>query len=76
MQTKNVKHILGNGEELDFIRLTADEGKALTNDGGGTVWNCVDVESADGWTEIDAPEVDEDIDDSEALDIILGGERE
>ena len=73
MQTKNVKHILGNGEELDFIRLIADEGKALTNDGGETVWNCVDVESADGWTEIDAPEVDEDIDDSEALDIILGG---
>ena len=73
MTTKNVKHILGNGEEQNFVRLYADEGKALTNDGGETVWNCIDVQSADGWTEIDAPE---EIEDSEALEILLGGAAE
>ena len=70
MTQKNVKHILGTGEEQSFVRLYAGEGKALTNDGGATVWNCIDVQSADGWTEIDAPE---EIDDSEALEILLGG---
>lgn len=74
MTQKNVKHVLGNGTEQSFIRLFADDGKALTNDGGKTIWNCVDAESASGWTEIDAPTDDEeDLDDSEALNIILGG---
>ena len=34
-------------------RLIADEGKILTN--GDTETFCIDVDSADGWTEIDAP---------------------
>lgn len=47
------------------ILLTAAEGKALTNDSGMTVWNCIAVNSADGWTEIDAP-VPEDEEATEA----------
>ena len=57
------------------ILLTAAEGKALTNDGGVTVWNCIAVDSADGWTEIDAPSEDDEISDTEALNIITGGEQ-
>ena len=55
MTTKNVKHITGKGQELNFIRLFADDGKVLTNDGGQTIWNCIDVLSVDGWEEIDVP---------------------
>lgn len=63
-----------NGVAHERILLTAAEGKALTNDGGVTVWNCVAVDSADGWTEIDAPVVgEEEITDTEALQIITGG---
>lgn len=71
MTTKNVKHILGTGEEINYIRLTADPGKALTN-GGETVWNCIDVLSADGWAEIDAPEEPTVEDKAEAYDILMG----
>lgn len=49
-----------NGVAHEYILLTATEGKALTNDGGVTVWNCIAVDSADGWTEIDTPSEDED----------------
>lgn len=35
------------------MRLIADDGKALTD--GKVVTQCTDAESADGWTEIDAP---------------------
>lgn len=60
MTTKNVKHILGSGEEIDYIRLTADEDKVLTD--GTNEWNCVDVLPADvdKWNEKDAPVNDED----------------
>lgn len=74
MTTKNVKHILGDGTEIDYVRLTADEGKALTD--GTSEWNCVDVlpEDVDKWGEIDAPAPeDEEISDTEALNIITGG---
>ena len=54
-----------NGVAHERILLTAAEGKALTNDGGVTVWNCIAVDSADGWVEIDAP-VPEDEDATEA----------
>ena len=65
MTTKNVKHILGDGTEIDYVRLTADEGKVLTD--GTSEWNCVDVlpEEVDKWSEIDAP-VLEDEDATEA----------
>lgn len=74
MTTKNAKHILGDGTEIDYVRLTADEGKVLTD--GTNEWNCVDVlpEDVGKWSEIDAlaPE-DYEISDTEALDIITGG---
>lgn len=38
-----------------MYRLVADKGKLLTNNGGQTALYCIDVESADGWVEIDAP---------------------
>lgn len=75
MTTKNVKHIYGDGTEIDYVRLTADEGKALTD--GTSEWNCVDVlpEDVGKWSEIDAPATDEPISDIEALNIITGGEQ-
>lgn len=54
-----------NGVAHERILLASAEGKALTNDGGVTVWNCIAVDSADSWTEIDAP-VPEDEDATEA----------
>lgn len=63
-----------NGVAHERILLTAAEGKALTNDGGVTTWNCIAVDSTDGWTEIDAPaDGGEEITDTEALNIITGG---
>ena len=57
-----------NGVAHERILLTVAEGKALTNDGGVTVWNCIAVDSADGWTEIDAPAPeDEDATESDYL---------
>ena len=41
-------------------RLIASDGKLLTN--GTTETYCIDVDSADGWSEIDDPE--EDVDDN------------
>ena len=60
MTTKNVKHILGDGTEIDYVRLTADEGKVLTD--GTSEWNCVDVlpEDVDKWSEADVPIVDDE----------------
>lgn len=73
MTTKNVKHLYGDGTEIDCIRLTADDGKVLTD--GTSEWNCVDVlpEDVGKWSEIDAPATDEPISDTEALQIITGG---
>lgn len=63
-----------NGVAHERILLTAAEGKALTNDGGITAWNCIAVDSTDGWAEIDAPvDTGEEITDAEALNIITGG---
>ena len=41
-------------EYTEMHRLVADEGKVLTN--GETLTTYADVESVDGWSEIDAPE--------------------
>ena len=40
--------------DIEKIHLVADAGKVLTND-GESFWNCIDVDSADGWYEIDEP---------------------
>jgi hypothetical protein len=39
----------------EMYRLVADEGKVLTNDGEHFT-SCADVDSIDGWYEVDAPE--------------------
>ena len=76
MTTKNVKHIHGDGTEIAYVRLTADEGKVLTD--GTSEWNCVDALPEDVgkwseiWTEVDVA-TDEPISDTEALEIITGG---
>lgn len=72
MIIKTGKRTYGNGTTETRVLLTADEGKALTNDGGETLWNCVETDSADGWAEVDAA-TDEPISDAEALEIITGG---
>lgn len=72
MTIKTVTRTYGDGTTETRVLLTADEGKALTNDGGVTLWNCVETASADGWTEVDAA-TDEPISDAEALEIITGG---
>lgn len=61
----------GDGTKRSRINLLAGDGKLLTNDGGATTYTCVDVDTTDGWTEIDAP--GEEISDTEALQIITGG---
>ena len=65
MINKNVKHILGDGTEMNYVRLTADDGKVLTD--GTSEWNCVDAlpEDVSKWSEIDAP-IAEDGDATEA----------
>jgi hypothetical protein len=45
-------------EYTEMYRLVADEGKALTN--GEIITSCVDVESVEGWSEIDEPEEEND----------------
>lgn len=61
----------GDGTARRRINLLAGDGKLLTNDGGVTTYTCVDVDTTDGWAEIDAP--GEEISDTEALQIITGG---
>lgn len=46
-------------EYTEMYRLIADEGKILVN--GNVQTACVDVESTEGWTEIDAPVEDPEI---------------
>lgn len=48
-----VSPIKPNVKYTEMVRLIADEGKILT-DGTNTTM-CIDVSSAEGWTEIDAP---------------------
>ena len=46
-----------DGEYTKMVRLVADEGKVLTKDGVNFT-TCTDVESAEGWYEVDDPEED------------------
>lgn len=58
MQTKEVKHITGDGVETIFTRLFADDQKVLTKD-HQEFWNCIDVLPYEVglWEEIDEPEL-------------------
>lgn len=44
-----------SGDYTELLRLISDEGKLLTQNGSDTT-PCADVESAEGWYEIDALE--------------------
>ena len=60
--------------ESAYVRLVAGEGKTLQK--GEIISDCVDVLASDApnWAEIDAPpDPDPDLDDAEALSILLGG---
>ena len=61
--------------ESKYVRLIADDGKAVTN--GVTVTTCVDVLKADvgNWTDCELPpeEAGEELTAEEALAIITGG---
>ena len=43
-------------EHEEILRLVADDGKILTD--GNIFASCIDVDTADGWTEVDAPKKD------------------
>ena len=71
MTPRTIIYTYGDGAKRRRVNLLAGDGKLLTNDGGVTTYTCVDVDTTDGWTEIDAPS--EEISDTEALRIITGG---
>ena len=48
-----------NGVSVERILLTADEGMVLLSP-EGEQWNCVAVDSTDGWSEITAPTPDDE----------------
>lgn len=70
MTQRPIIYTYGDGTNRRHINLLAGDGKLLTNDGGVTTYTCVDVDTTDGWSEIDAP--GEEISDTEALQIITG----
>lgn len=47
-------------EYTTLFRLVADEDKVLTLD-GTTIYKVLDVDSTEGWYEIEAPQEDEDV---------------
>lgn len=53
-----------SGECTEMFRLIADKGKLLTPNGSDTT-PCADVESAEGWYEVDAPEEETEIFETE-----------
>lgn len=66
--------VMPEGTEYTMkYRIIADEGKAVTD--GTVTAACVDADSLEGWTEIDAPaedEADEDAQYAEAGRILMG----
>ena len=71
MRTITYKNTDGKGTIKLLQYYVADDGKVLSN--GTDVACAIPIESADGWTEVDAPATDEPISDTEALQIITGG---
>lgn len=54
MQIGTSLYRYGDGSVTAKFHLVASQNKALTCD-GSEFWNCVDVDSIDGWYETDAP---------------------
>lgn len=57
-----VSPVKPDAEYVELFRLVADEGRALTQD-GENLYPCVDVNTIEGWYEVDDPytETDEPI---------------
>lgn len=77
----SVSPIEPNCEYTEMYRIIAGEDKLITKDGINTT-TCADVESAEGWYEIDAPDEDndnpinkEDMEYAKAGRILLGVEE-
>ena len=66
MRQETVKYTYGNGTTETRIRLYADQGKAVTQD-GKTLYGSIDVLSADGWYEVDYFDPMDNLTDEEAL---------
>lgn len=66
MKQTEVKYTYGNGKTETRIRLYADSGRAVTQD-GVNLYGSIDVLSADGWYEVDYFEPMENPTDEEAL---------
>lgn len=47
-----VSPVKPDGEYTEMVRLVADEGKVLTQDGEHFT-SCIDTDTADGWYEVD-----------------------
>lgn len=56
-----------DGEYNEMVRLVADEGKVLTNDGENFTY-CIDTDTAEGWYEVDEPKDGTTYDDSKAAE--------
>lgn len=54
MTVKEITWTYGDGTVIPKLRLTADEGMALTTD-GEALCHCVEADSAESWYEVDAP---------------------
>lgn len=59
--------------ESRYVRLVADDGKAVTN--GSIITACVDVptDQVGNWSDCAAQEQDDELSAEEALDILTGG---
>ena len=66
MRQETVKYTYGNGTTETRIRLYANDGKAVTQD-GKTLYGSIDVLSADGWYEVDYFDPIDNPTDEEAL---------
>ena len=55
MITEERLYTYGDGTTKTMIRIHADAGKAVTND-GVNAYASIDVENTDGWYEIDDPD--------------------
>lgn len=75
MKTENVVYRYGDGTSITMIRLRADDDKVLTLD-GESFYGSIDVETAEGWYEVDdpvPPEEEPTVEDkAQAFDILMG----
>ena len=67
-----VSPVKPDGEYTEMVRLVADEGKVLTQDGEHHT-SCIDTDTADGWYEVDSAEDEATDEDYQAALEDLGG---